>query len=106
MKSMGKGLPEGRGNMSRDFSTARRSAAKRRLWAFATLASVVVLTALSQAAPSLASSTAACAATGSETVTSDNSSYQAGDSVAISGNGYAVSCDVTVEIDKPDSSKD
>src|SRR5262245_13318177 len=85
--------------MRQQMAAAMRSRRALRLWAIA-LASVGLLVVLTQAGPGRASSSASCAATGNETVATEHSSYQAGDTVAISGNGYAANCDVKIEVSK------
>src|SRR5436309_8740601 len=46
----------------------------------------------------------ACPQTGNELVATDQRSYQPGSTVHVSGMGYAPSCDVVVQVTRPDGS--
>jgi outer membrane biosynthesis protein TonB len=50
------------------------------------------------------SSPAECAAQGTESVATDKSEYAPGSTVHITGDGYAASCDLRVEVTRPDGS--
>src|SRR3954451_17598265 len=51
-----------------------------------------------------AASGTTCSTTGSETVSTDRSSYPNYDTVQVSGTGYAADCQVTVPVTRPDGS--
>ena len=98
---------------------ARGTSSRARAWLLLASA-LAIFGVVSQVAPALALSTNAttakssstasaggsCTQTGNESASTNQANYTAGSTVRVSGSGFDTSCDVTVQVTKPDGSTD
>ena len=75
----------------------------RRVFGFAGVLAVLVLSAVAFSGSGYGSTAALCAQTGNEALTSDREDYQPGGTVHLSGNGFAPFCAVSIKVTRPDA---
>jgi hypothetical protein len=80
----------------------RNARTTKRSVAFLLTFAVALVAALALSGNAMAEAGVQCAPTGMESVSTPRDHYQAGEVATISGDGYAIACDVQVDVERPD----